>query len=375
MFKRAHQNTILNALKPNFVVVLYGARRTGKTVLMNTIKELVGEKKVLMVNGEDLDTAELLASQKINVLIRFVKGFRYLFIDEAQAIPGIGMSLKLMADSISGLHIFITGSSALDLYGSTGEPLTGRSIFFRLYPLSQMELGENMLEIKRNLEDKLIYGLYPQVVVADLEQEKVDILQSIKNGYLLKDILALDNLKNALFVLDLLRLIAFQIGMDVSFSELARQLQVNVRTVQRYLDILEKAFVIFSLRGYSKNLRKEISKSPRYYFWDNGIRNTIISNYNGIKIRNDVGQLWENYCISERLKWQQYNRLYYNNYFWRTYDQQEIDFIEEFGGTLHSYEFKWGDKQPKIPVAFRQAYTNFTFDTITPKNFHDFIGG
>ncbi len=375
MFKRAHQNTIYRALKPNFVVVLYGARRTGKTVLMNTIKELVGEDKVLMVNGEDLDTAELLASQKVNILVRFVKGYQYLFIDEAQAIPGIGMSLKLMADSIPGLRIFITGSSALDLYGSTGEPLTGRSIFYRLYPIAQMEIGENMLEINRNLEEKLIYGLYPQVVVAKLEQEKVDILQSIKNGYLLKDILALDNLKNALFVLDLLRLIAFQIGMDVSFSELARQLQVNVRTVQRYLDILEKAFIIFSLRGYSKNLRKEISKSPRYYFWDNGIRNTIISNYNGMKIRNDMGQLWENYCISERLKWQQYNLLYFNNYFWRTYDQQEIDFIEEFGGALHCYEFKWGDKQPKLPVAFQQAYNNYTFEAVTPKNFHDFIGG
>jgi predicted AAA+ superfamily ATPase len=327
-----------------------------------------------MVNGEDLEVARLLSSQKLSVLERFVKGYKYLFIDEAQTIPGIGENLKLMVDMIPGLHILISGSSALELYGMTGEPLTGRSLFLRLFPLAQMELGENMLEMKRKLEDRLIFGWYPQVVNASGEQEKVEVLQSVKNGYLLKDILVLDNLKDALFVLDLLRLIAFQIGSDISYSELARQLGVNVRTVQRYLDILEKTFVVFSLRGFSRNLRKEISKSPRYYFWDNGIRNTIISSYGDLNTRNDIGQLWENFCISERMKRQQYNCLYYNNYFWRTYDQQEIDLIEEYGGTLHAYEFKWVNRKAKIPVAFRQAYENFTFEVITHENYYDFIG-
>ena len=374
MFTRIHQNTILQALQPNFVVVLYGARRTGKTVLLHSVREAIGHEQVLMVNGEDLEVARLLSSQKLSILERFVAGYTYLFIDEAQSIPGIGLNLKLMVDMIPGLHILITGSSALELYGTAGEPLTGRSLFLSLFPLAQMELGEHMLEMERNLEDRLIFGWYPQVVTAENEQKKIEVLQSIKNGYLLKDVLALDNLKSALFVLDLLRLIAFQIGMDISYSELAKQLGVNVRTVQRYLDILEKTFVIFSLRGYSKNLRKEISKSPRYYFWDNGIRNTIISAYNDLKNRNDIGRLWENFCISERMKWQQYKRLYYNNYFWRTYDQQEIDLIEEYSNALHAFEFKWTDKKTKVPMAFRQAYTDFTFDIITRENYYDFIG-
>ncbi len=374
MYARSHYRMILKVLRPNFVVILYGARRTGKTILLNAIKDTVGPEEVLCVNGEDLEVSGLLSSQKLSVLQRFVKRYKYLFIDEAQNIPLIGANLKLMVDSIPGLHIFITGSSALELYEKTGEPLTGRSLYLRLYPLAQMELGENMLEMKRGLEEKLIYGLYPQVITSLHENEKIEVLQSIKNGYLLKDILALDNLKNALFVLDLLRLIAFQVGMDISVSELSRKLQVNVRTVQRYLDILEKTFVIFSLRGYSKNLRKEISKSPRFYFWDNGIRNTIISNYNNFKDRNDIGQLWENYCISERMKWQQYGRHHFNNYFWRTYDQQEIDFIEEYGDSLSAFEFKWGDKKCKAPSAFIQAYKKHSFQTITPANYYDFIG-
>lgn len=374
MYTRIHQNTILKALRPNFVVALYGARRTGKTVLLNAVKKVVGEEKVLMVNGEDLEAAKLLSTRKLSVLERFVSGYKYLFIDEAQTIPGIGVNLKLMVDMIPGLHILISGSSALELYGMTGEPLTGRSLFLRLFPLAQMELGENMLEMKRNLENRLIFGWYPQVITAGNDREKVEVLQSVKNGYLLKDILTLDNLKSPLFVLDLLRLIAFQTGMDVSYPELARQLGANVRTVKRYLDILEKTFVIFSLRGFSRNLRKEISKSPRYFFWDNGIRNTIISNYGYLNERNDIGQLWENFCISERMKWQAYNRSFYNNYFWRTYDHQEIDLIEEYGGALHAWEFKWVNKKAKVPPAFRQAYKNFTFEVITNENYYDFIG-
>ncbi|MCK5368487.1 MAG: ATP-binding protein, partial [Cyclobacteriaceae bacterium] len=345
MYTRAQKENILKQLKSGFVVVLYGARRTGKTVLLNDIRQQMAKGKVLSVVGEDLDVAEILTDRRISTLSRFVDGYKYLFIDEAQVIPNVGATLKLMVDSIEGLHVFITGSSALDLYGQAGEPLTGRSIFLKLFPLSLMELGQNLLELKRDLEQKLIYGLYPQVVMASPNQEKKQVLQSIKNGYLLKDLLTLENVKDAAFVLDLLRLLAFQIGSDVSASELARQLKVNVRTVQRYLDILEKTFVIFSLRGYSKNLRKEISKSPRYYFWDNGIRNTVISNYNEIKMRDDVGRLWENFCISERMKWQHYNQVFCNNYFWRTYDQQEIDLIEEYEGRLHAYEFKWGNKK------------------------------
>jgi predicted AAA+ superfamily ATPase len=376
MYTRKLQDILLKGLKPNFVLVLYGARRTGKTVLMNNIKDQISNKgKVLMVNGEDLEVAEILTAQKQALLERFTKGYDYLFIDEAQAIPGIGKSLKLMVDSIKGLHVFITGSSALSLKNDIGEPLTGRSKFHYLLPLAQMELGENLLQMRNTLQGKLIYGTYPQVVNATTEEEKVNLLQSIKNGYLLKDILVLDNLKDSLFIIDLLRLIAFQIGNDISYTELAQNLKVNVRTVIRYIDILEKTFVLFSVRGFSRNLRKEISKSPRIYFWDNGIRNTIISNYNSIKTRNDIGQLWENYCMVERMKYQHYNQFHWNNYFWRTYDQQEIDLIEEYGGKLSAYEFKWNNNfRAKVPKAFSDAYPEASFNVIHPDNYYEFIG-
>jgi predicted AAA+ superfamily ATPase len=376
MYKRKLEQRLLNSLKPDFVVVLYGARRTGKTVLMNAIRDKIAAKsKILMVNGEDLEVAEILASQKLSTLERFTRGYDYLFIDEAQAIPHVAKSLKLMVDSIDGLHIFITGSSALELKNNFGEPLTGRSKFFYLLPFSQSELEEDFLQMKNHLEDKLIYGCYPQVINSEASNDKVDILQSIKNGYLLKDILVLDNLKDSLFVMDLLRLIAFQVGHDISYSELAKNLKVNVRTVMRYLDILEKTFIIFTLKGFSRNLRKEISKSPRIYFWDNGIRNTVISNYNSIKLRNDTGQLWENYIMVERMKFKHYNELYMNNYFWRTYDQQEIDLIEEYSGKLFAYEFKWNtESRTKIPKAFAASYSDADFNVIHPENYYEFIG-
>ena len=374
MYTRKQKANILSHLKPAFVVVLYGARRTGKTVLLQEIASQLPAGETLLVNGEDLDVAEILSDRRISTLNRFVKGYKYLLIDEAQSIPQIGAVLKLMVDSIPELHVLITGSSALDLYGQTGEPLTGRSIFLRLYPLSLMELNLNMLELKRSLEEILIYGLYPQVQQASNAEVKQAALQSIKNGYLLKDVLALDNLKDARFILDLLRLLAFQIGTDVSLSELARQLHANVRTVQRYLDILEKTFVIFSLRGYNKNLRKEITKSPRYYFWDNGIRNIILSNFNDMGLRDDVGRLWENFCISERLKYLHYTGIFSNQFFWRTYDQQEIDLVEERDGLLHAYEFKWGTKKVSIPTAFKNAYGNASFSVIRPDNYYEYLG-
>jgi uncharacterized protein len=376
MYRRSLQKALQESLRPNFVLVLYGARRTGKTVLMNTIKqEVEAKEKVLMVSGEDLEIAEILSSQKLSMLERFVKGYNYLFIDEAQEIPNIGKNLKLMVDHIEGLHIFITGSSALDLRGQLGEPLTGRSKFLYLLPFSQAELNEDLLQMKNTLESKLIYGTYPQVAISETTTEKTEVLQSIKNGYLLKDILVLDNLKDSLFILDLLRLVAFQIGNDISFSELAKNLKVNVRTVMRYIDILEKTFILFSMRGFSRNLRKEISKSPRLYFWDNGIRNTVISNYNTGKNRNDMGQLWENYCMVERLKYLHYSGIYANNYFWRTYDQQEIDLIEEYDGKLSAYEFKWSKSvKVKTPVAFANAYPDAAFQVIHQDNYYEFIG-
>jgi len=373
MINRTIINQLKNDLKPAHVTGLFGARRTGKTILMQKIKEIMSDKNVLMVNGEDLDVSEILSSKRIQILKDFVSNYDFLFIDEAQKITSIGENLKLLVDTVPEIGIFVTGSSSFDLRQKIGEPLTGRSRFFKLFPLSFTELNEDYLEAKRNLPNRLIYGNYPQVHLESDLMKKKHILENIKNGYLLKDILELDNLKDSLFVLNLLRLIAFQIGNDISYNELARNLKTTVKTVQRYLDILEKTYILFSLYGYSKNLRKEYSKSPRFYFWDNGIRNSVISNYNPTQLRDDIGKLWENYCISERIKSLTYSEKYVSHYFWRTYDQQEIDLIEEENGNLKAFEFKYGDKISKVPAAFGKAYPETSFKVINTTNYRDFL--
>ncbi|MFH0948417.1 MAG: ATP-binding protein [Elusimicrobiota bacterium] len=376
MIPRFIENQILASLKTGKVIGLFGARRTGKTVLMNLVKEKLKNKPVLMVNGENLDVIEVLSSRRLNVLEKFVSGYKYLFIDEAQKIPDIGLNLKLMVDSIPGVSIFVSGSSAFDLKNKIGEPLVGRSKFYYLYPISQLEINRHydFLKNKEGLEDRLIYGMYPQVLTEKTLRGKKELLESVRDGYLLKDILLLDNLKNSLFVFNLLRLIAFQIGNDISYTELAGHLNSNKKTVMRYLELLEKSFVLFSLYGFSRNLRKEYTKTPRYYFWDNGIRNTVISNYNGITLRDDIGKLWENYCISERIKKLNYKNVRCNKYFWRTYDQKEIDLVEERGGRLYGFECKWKAQNVKPPKDFIETYKNSKFAVINQDNYCDIIG-
>jgi len=279
----------------------------------------------------------------------------------------------LIVDNIPEIAVFFTGSSSFELYNQIGEPLTGRSLFLNLFGFSQEELNEDFLASRKSLEDKLIYGLYPQVYLKQGTNQKKEILNGIKNGYLLKDILEFDLQKDSVFVLNLLRLIAFQIGNDISYSEMASRLQVNVRTVQRYLNILEKMFIIFSLPGFSRNMRNEFTKTPRYYFWDNGIRNTLIANLNPINIRNDTGQLWENYCISERQKFLSFNRITANRFFWRTYTQKEIDYLEEREGILHAYEMKYSGRSAKVPAVFIENYPDSEFNEINRDNFPDFL--
>jgi predicted AAA+ superfamily ATPase len=363
---------IADNLKPGFAVGLFGARRTGKTVLMNQVAEKITGKP-LIVSGEDFDVQELFSSQKLSLLKSTTSGYTHLFIDEAQKIPNVGINLKLIVDNIPGISIFFTGSSSFELYNQIGEPLTGRSIFLNLFGFSQEELNEDFLEARKSLDNKLIYGLYPQVYLEPGNDQKQEILNGIKNGYLLKDILEFDLQKDSVFVLNLLRLIAFQIGQDISYSELAGRLQVNVRTVQRYLNILEKMFIIFSLPGLSRNMRNEYAKTPRYYFWDNGIRNTLIANLNPINIRNDVGQLWENFCISERKKYLSYHRIPANKFFWRTYTKKEIDYIEERDGMLYAYEMKYSNKSSKLPDLFIQNYPDSEFNEVNRDSFFDFL--
>jgi predicted AAA+ superfamily ATPase len=372
MIARKLHPYIAEKLKPGFAIGIFGARRTGKTVLMHQLAEKIPGKP-LIISGEDFDAQELFSSQKLSLLKSATSGYTHLFIDEAQKIPNIGINLKLIVDNIPEIAIFFTGYSSFELYAQIGEPLTGRSLFLNLYGFSQEELNEDFLQARSALEQKLIYGLYPQVYLESGSDQKEEILNGIKNGYLLKDILEFDLQKDSVFVLNLLRLIAFQIGHDISYSEMASRLQVNVRTVQRYLHILEKMFIIFSLPGFSRNMRNEFTKTPRYYFWDNGIRNTLIANFNPINIRNDTGQLWENYCISERQKFLSFNRISANKFFWRTYTQKEIDYLEEREGILHAYEMKYSGKSVKVPAIFMQNYPDSKFNEISRDNFQDFL--
>jgi hypothetical protein len=268
-----------------------------------------------------------------------------------------------------------SGSSSFDLQNKAGEPLVGRSSQFHLFPFSQAELSqqENMLEIKQNLEDRLIYGSYPEVVNITNYAQKKDYLRDIVNAYLLKDILSIDGLKNSKKMIELLRLVAFQMGNEASYDELAKQLGLSRNTVEKYLDLLSKVFVIYRLGSYSRNLRKEISKAGKWYFYDNGIRNALIGNYNPIALRDDIGQLWESYLISERIKQSNYssnNKLFY---FWRTYDGQEIDLIEESEGSINAFEFKWGTKTPKAPHAFSTNYPNSNYQVFNRDNYLKFI--
>jgi predicted AAA+ superfamily ATPase len=374
MLQRALYNNILANTGKQKVSILLGARRVGKTCLLQEIKNNTAQG-CLWLNGEDQTVADILEERSIANYKRLLQGHALLIIDEAQYISDISRKLKLMIDEISPLHIIITGSSAFDMQQS-GEPLTGRSITYTMFPVAQMELAkqENIIQTKELLDERLIFGSYPEVITLSTLAEKQQYLFELINTYLLKDILAFENIRNPQRLKDLLVLLAYQIGSEVSLDELGRQLGLSKNTVERYLDLLSKVFVIYNRRGYSKNLRKEVTKSSRWYFYDNGIRNALISNFNLPALRQDMGMLWENYIAAERIKHNAYNNFFINSYFWRTYDQQEIDLVEEQNAALSAYEFKWRLDKAKIPVAFAKAYPGVPFSVIHSKNYLDFIG-
>ncbi len=373
--ERAISKKLLKQLVPNKVVVLLGARRIGKTSLLKYLTPMIAES-ILQLNGEDSATVQVLKQRTVENYKRLLSKHKILIIDEAQKIPDIGQILKLMVDEIEGIRIIATGSSMFDLSNKLGEPLTGRKITFQMYPLAQMEYmtEENLIQTHANLEERLIYGSYPELLQNKSNEEKAAYLKELVNSYLLKDILEHDGVRNSGKLIDLLRLVAFQIGKEVSLDELGRQLGMNKNTVDKYLDLLSKVFVIYKVQGFSRNLRKEITKSSKWYFYDNGIRNTLIANFNPISIRNDIGELWENYLLSERIKYQQYTGMIVNNYFWRTYQKQEIDWVEERGGKLYAYEIKWkADKKVKVPGAWKEGYPESKFEVITSANYLDWI--
>lgn len=361
-------------LRPNKALVIYGPRQVGKTTLLQDF--LAATKlKYKLDSGDNIQTQHILGSQDFNLIREYAQGYELVAIDEAQRIKNIGLGLKIIVDQMPGIKVIATGSSSFELSGQIGEPLTGRKITLTLYPVSQIELSSlfNTYEIKSKLEEWLIFGGYPEVVAAGDKTEKIRLLEEIVQAYLLKDILSMEKVKSAKILLDLLRLLAFQIGSEVSLTELARQIGIDYKTVARYLDLFEKSFVIYNLRGFSRNLRKEITKKSKYYFYDNGVRNAVISNFNKLELRNDAGMLWENFLFIERLKKRAYQDIYANNYFWRTWDQKEIDLVEEREGKLFGYEFKWGKKTLKLPKEWAEAYPDSEFAIISQENYLEFI--
>lgn len=355
-------DNIVRKLQSNKVVIVFGARRVGKTVLVKEILEKVKEP-VLSLNGEDIHVHDKLAIRSVENYRQILGSYKLLYIDEAQKISEIGLKLKLMIDEIKDLRVIISGSSSFGIHKDAGEPLTGRKYTFNLFALSEHEFDqiENKITKIDKVRERLIYGNYPELIHLPDREDKIDYLNEMVSSYLLKDILVYENIKNSQKIFNLLRLIAFQIGGEVSLQELGNQLWISKNTVEKYLDLLSKVFILHKVEGFSRNLRKEITKNSRWYFLDNGVRNAVIANFNPIESRNDIGALWDNYMISERLKFQEYKRLSSNNYFWRTYDQQEVDWVEERDGSLFGYEFKWKESKVKIPSQWKNAYPDASF--------------
>ena len=355
------------------VNLLYGARRVGKTVLIQKIMEMQEGRKFIG-NGDDIQLRSILGSEDKNRILSAFQDYDVIFIDEAQRISNIGWGLKILIDNLPNVLIIATGSSSFQLSSQVGEPLTGRSNTKMLFPIAITELKSQFggMAILQNLENYLIYGMYPEVLCIGNAEDKINYLHELKNSYLFKDILELENIRNADKLYDLLRLIAFQIGNEVSLSELGNALNLSKQTIGRYLDLLEKAFIIKKIGGYSSNLRKEITKTNRYYFYDIGIRNALINNFNSIEFRNDIGMLWENFMVMERIKYQNYNKVFCNYYFWRTYDKKEVDLVEERDGKLFGFEFKWSPKKIKIQKEWLKTYSNSSFEVIHKENFLEF---
>ena len=374
MFLPRYYENLSEFIKTNKVLIIFGPRQAGKTTLIKHYLENTSWKYRLD-SGDNLLTKQLLSVPDITSLKEYAGGYDLLVIDEAQQIENIGLSLKILVDQLPGIRIIATGSSSFELTGQIGEPLTGRKTTLTLYPLSQLELGKtyNTQELKARLEKWLVYGSYPEIITTESDKEKHRLITDMAHSYLLKDILELEKIKSAKILLDLLKLLAFQIGNLVSHTELAQNLGIDAKTVARYLDLLEKSFVIYNLRGFSRNLRKEITKKSKYYFYDTGMRNAIIANFNPLTLRNDVGALWENWLVIERIKKQMYQNLISNNYFWRSWSHQEIDFIEERGGKLFAYEFKWSENNVKIPSEWLAAYPDAVFKIINRNNYLEFI--
>ncbi|MDR1951450.1 MAG: ATP-binding protein [Bacteroidales bacterium] len=374
MIYRDLEKSITKAIKPGKAVILYGARRVGKTVLMeNIVKHQTG--KTMLLNGEDFATQNLFKERTATNYRQILTGVDLLVIDEAQNIPQIGHVIKFITDHVKHVAVLASGSSSFDLQNQVGEPLVGRASTFFLYPFSLHELSEheNRIESIQRLEERLVYGTFPELSSIPDFFDKQNYLHEIAVSYLLKDILTVDGIKNSSKMRDLLRLVAYQVGNLVSYDELAKQLSLSRNTVEKYLDLLTKTFIIYRLPAFQRNHRKEVTKAGKWFFVDNGIRNALIGDFRPVSLRQDVGVLWENFVISERIKQASNNRKIVQFYFWRTYAGQEIDLIEEENAGLRAFECKWTEKKVKNPSVFKETYSHASFNLIHKTNFLDFL--
>lgn len=377
MIRRDLLQSLLDCCFKGKVMLLLGARQVGKTTLLKELATHINVPyKWLNADEADILQAFETATTSTQLLQLIGQNNKLVIIDEAQQIPDIGKKLKLIYDTRPDIQLIATGSSAFELQDKMAEPLTGRKRTFYLYPLSYKEIAYNqsVLEARRLLETRLIYGSYPDVV--NNAGDEKNTLTEIANSYLYKDILKLDNIRKPVHIEKLLQALAFQVGSEVSYHELAQTIgNIDTATVEKYIDLLEKAFILFKLPALSRNLRNEIKKGKKYYFYDNGIRNVLISNFSTIDLRQDKGALWENYLISERMKSNRYQSKYPNTYFWRTHDKAEIDYIEEADGVLNAFELKWTAKKVRFPNSFMEAYPEHKTSVISRDNFEDFIMG
>lgn len=356
-------------------VIIYGSRQVGKTTLANRATEELGGK-VLILNGDQRGAWwEAFTSRELSKIKSLVSGYNVLLVDEAQRIPEVGLSLKIILDNFKELKVIVTGSSSLDLASKVSEPLTGRAYTYKLWSISVGELGqfETTFELNEGLEERLIFGSYPRLFSLDSFDAKSEYLRNLLDANLYRDLLEFGDIRNSSKIRDLLKLLAFQVGSQVSLNELAMSLELSRVTVDRYIDLLEKSFIVFRLGGFSRNLRKEVSKMDKIYFYDLGVRNVLIDNLKPLKDRNDAGQLWENFLTVERIKRLGYAGEIYSHYYWRLSSGAELDLVEEKGGKLAGFEFKYSSKGARMPLSWLETYPGANFEAVNRDNWLNFV--
>jgi uncharacterized protein len=374
IYARIIENQIKNDLFKQKAIIIYGPRQVGKTTLVKQIMQSINEKSIYL-NCDEIDVRQSLEGKTSTQLKGMIGDAKIVVLNEAQRVESIGIVIKLLVDKYEDIQVIATGSSSFDLASGTRESLTGRYFEYNLYPLSEQELvsKEDNQDLIRRLEEKMLYGTYPDVYTQANFADKIRALSLITNSYLFKDILNLANIRGSNTLYDLLQLLALQIGNEVSYSELANKLEIDKETVKRYIDLLEKTFVVFRLRAFSRNIRNEINKNVKVYFYDLGIRNSLINNFNSLDKRTDKGGMFENYVITERIKYNSYQQNLVNCYFWRTYNMQEIDYIEESGGLLSPVEIKWSKSKVKTPKSFVESYNTAELKVINHDNYLEFV--